>query len=391
MQSVNQGLILNGILDSGNIEGLTHRFYNYPARFSPTYARSIIESFTNPGDLVMDPFMGGGTSVIEALALKRKAVGLDINKLAYFVTKAKTTILTNKELNEFRDKAYSIISQTNIWQKVNVVDDWFDTGSLKNLDSKDTWRIRKYISLLKANFKSDNDKIITVFSCVLLKAGQWAFDNRKHIPSLSDFRNKIQDLINQFYYDLIELRKTLDGFQITGTNFKILNRSVVGIEKDISLERFYPPRLILTSPPYPGTHILYHRWQIKGRKETSAPYWIANIEDGHGATYYTFGSRHQKELLDYFRIQYEAFRSLSQIIDDNTIVVQILSFSHPNWQLAKYLKVMENSGFREIDLLSQSKTKISRIWRDVPSRKWYTQINDTSSESKEVVLAHKLF
>ena len=27
-------------------------------------------------------------------------------------------------------------------------------------------------------------------------------------------------------------------------------------------------RLVLTSPPYPAVHVLYHRWQVKGRKET---------------------------------------------------------------------------------------------------------------------------
>ena len=62
------------------------------------------------------------------------------------------------------------------------------------------------------------------------------------------------------------------------------------------------PKLILTSPPYPGVHVLYHRWQVKGRKDTSAPFWIANIEDGQGETYYTFGYRYQNELRKYFDI-----------------------------------------------------------------------------------------
>ena len=60
------------------------------------------------------------------------------------------------------------------------------------------------------------------------------------------------------------------------------------------------PRLIITSPPYPGVHVLYHRWQVNGRRETPAPYWIANKLDGDGGRYYSLGNRHEKELKTYF-------------------------------------------------------------------------------------------
>ena len=42
------------------VAGRTHSFYRYPARFSPEFARKAIEAFTQPGDTVLDPFMGGG-------------------------------------------------------------------------------------------------------------------------------------------------------------------------------------------------------------------------------------------------------------------------------------------------------------------------------------------
>ena len=49
--------------------GLSHSFYRYPARFSPLFARAAIAAFTNPGDVVLDPFMGGGTTLVEAARL----------------------------------------------------------------------------------------------------------------------------------------------------------------------------------------------------------------------------------------------------------------------------------------------------------------------------------
>ena len=49
--------------------GSTHNFYLYPSRFSPEITRTIIALFSQPGDSVLDPFMGGGTSIIEGMML----------------------------------------------------------------------------------------------------------------------------------------------------------------------------------------------------------------------------------------------------------------------------------------------------------------------------------
>jgi hypothetical protein len=71
--------------DLALVRGLTHDFYKYPARFSPTFVRAAIETFTKPGDLVLDPHVGGGTTIVESRALGREGVGIDINPLAEFV------------------------------------------------------------------------------------------------------------------------------------------------------------------------------------------------------------------------------------------------------------------------------------------------------------------
>jgi len=72
------------------ITGLTHDFYRYPARFSPQFAKAVIEAFTRPGEVVLDPFMGGATTLVEAQALGRIGIGLDVNELACFIARVKT-------------------------------------------------------------------------------------------------------------------------------------------------------------------------------------------------------------------------------------------------------------------------------------------------------------
>ena len=57
---------LDGVHSRERVAGLTHAFYKYPARFSPRFARAAIQAFTSPGDFVLDPFMGGATTIVEA-------------------------------------------------------------------------------------------------------------------------------------------------------------------------------------------------------------------------------------------------------------------------------------------------------------------------------------
>ena len=52
---------------------------SYRACFKPQLPRFFIERLTQPGDLVYDPFMGRGTTLLEAVLLGRRAAGCDIN------------------------------------------------------------------------------------------------------------------------------------------------------------------------------------------------------------------------------------------------------------------------------------------------------------------------
>lgn len=54
--------IIESIQDKRHVAGLTHAFYHYPARFSPRFAEAAIAMFTEPDEIVYDPFMGGGTT-----------------------------------------------------------------------------------------------------------------------------------------------------------------------------------------------------------------------------------------------------------------------------------------------------------------------------------------
>lgn len=73
---------------------MRHRFHSlcpYFAMFPESFAGKWIGRLTEPGDVVLDPFCGRGTMPFQALLDGRRAVGCDVNPVAYCVTKAKTS------------------------------------------------------------------------------------------------------------------------------------------------------------------------------------------------------------------------------------------------------------------------------------------------------------
>lgn len=61
--------------------------HNYMARKPYNIVSKIIEEFTNKNEVVFDPMFGSGTTLIEASKLGRKAIGCDINPIAYKLCK----------------------------------------------------------------------------------------------------------------------------------------------------------------------------------------------------------------------------------------------------------------------------------------------------------------
>src|SRR6184192_1738625 len=55
---------------------------SYRACFKPQLPRFFIERLTRPGDIVYDPFMGRGTTLLEAALLGRVPSGCDVNPLS---------------------------------------------------------------------------------------------------------------------------------------------------------------------------------------------------------------------------------------------------------------------------------------------------------------------
>ena len=386
-KSIDFDLIREAARSQERVGGWTHDFYRYPARFSPAFAEAAIREFSKPGNTVLDPFVGGGTTAVEALVHGRNVVAADINSLAVFVTRAKTTPLSSSEVGAVSDWASEVAPKLHLRQPRHLVSDIIDDARTHNLTLARARSIKKAIAIGLINLDAlPTENSRNLARCLLLKTSQWALDNRKRRTPLCDYRARFVENAQSMteairaYSEHVapdgDLQTSCRIFEAKATDLTTFDASrALGNEVD----------LVVASPPYPGIHMLYHRWQIDGRRETPAPYWIADCQDGQGTSYYTFGDRRRDNLDHYFSTLRESLLSIRQTMKRGAHFVQMVSFSERQKHLRRYLSAMNAAGFEEtIDPGGRR-----RIWRDVPNRKWHATFKGQTTASREVVLIHR--
>ncbi len=330
----------------------------------------------------MDPFMGGGTSIIEGLGLGRKMVGVDINALAHFVTEVRTTPLTDSDKLAIRKWAAS--AARNARRECEPI-----PTVVKNMPPA----VCNFVSgLLKKSDRLKGKRRRTFARCVLLRLGQWALDGREEsslrratlierLPALTElmlggmdeFVTKCGD-VGLTKRDILRSRRLIFG-------------SSVGIDRNPLFSRGkIKPSLVFTSPPYPQVHVLYHRWQYRGRRETAAPYWIAQVDDGYFESHYTGGSRSPSGERKYFQMITDVFKSVHGLLRPDALVVQLLGFADAASQLPMYLAAMKDAGY---SYCKPPENVAALLRRSVPNRKWYARVQESTIAPSEYLLVHR--
>jgi len=375
--------VRNAALDTSPVSGLTHRFYRYPARFSPLFATTAIEEFSTIGDLVLDPFVGGGTTLVEAMARGRLGVGCDLNSLATFTARAKTTFLSEEQHTVMREWAEHVVPQFTCRSKIET-EGVLCPKRTRNLNGHSTRHLKKVIALALTNLpRSAGPETETFARCVILRTAQWALDGRRKRPSASEFRAGMKGTIHEMLSELDVFKQVVEEGEAESNVPVIIKDDAVNLHRHPPFNRGSLADLVVTSPPYPGIHVIYHRWQVDGRKETPAPYWVTASNDGNGSSYYTFGD-HRGPDDAYFERLFVTVCAVRDVTKTGAFFVQAVSFHDQDRQLHKYLRTMERAGFEEVRRKWQR-----RIRRSVPGRKWHASQKGSTPASREVVLIHQ--
>lgn len=375
-----------------------HEYYRYPARFSPSLAAAAIAAFSAPGDLVSDYFLGGGTTLVEARLAGRIGFGSDLNSLATFVSKVKTRLYTNHELDAV--KLWSVRAATAQTDFVSWPADEQSVSYFRNFSDPALAEQRQVLlAALAALSEVPSGKARDFARCVLLRTAQWGMDMRSVIPTEDDLRTAITDnatsMVDAARIFTQKYREA--DRQTVGSGLPrslVLHQGLPGVSGHASVTRYSAPRLVLTSPPYPGVYVNYHRWKVRGRLETPLPYFIAGQSDGHGLAHYTMAARSDRTQVKYFKQLQAAYTDVARLCDPNTWLVQVVGFNNLDDQLPRYLSTMNRAGFDEVLFGELSTSTDRRLWRDVPGRRWWARAGDRSEvvqhTAREVILFHTL-
>jgi hypothetical protein len=139
----------------------------------------------------------------------------------------------------------------------------------RNIGGRDTWRVCKLLALALETIEALPSERQRAFArCALLRTGQWALDSRAKIPAAAAFRSELERNALGMVRGVRELadavERSCEEHAIPPQEVVTIEESAVGLERLDAVSGLPSPRLILTSPPYPGVHVLYHRWQPRG-------------------------------------------------------------------------------------------------------------------------------
>lgn len=367
----------SALVSRERVRGLTHELYRYPARFSPAFVGHAIEEFAPPGGLVLDPFLGGGTTAVEALARGRRFVGFDLNSLSLVLTRAKTTPLSRRDEGLLRE-----------WASAEGDSRSSPTDRDVRLHNAPTELIEALAPFVASARSLGSPRLQDAASGVLLHAGQWALDGRAEPASPTDAVGQLRSATETLLKGLQELSLQSRERAVRPSSLHRRRALFLGSAKGVAVGRATNrlsgrTSLVLTSPPYPGVHVLYHRWQVRGRAETPMPYWLADSSDGLGPRHYTMGGRSKVGEEVYFAEIEATWRALRRLLRHDAVVIQVVAFASPDRQLPRYLRAMEQAGYVSAGGLT------TPSWRDVPNRRWYFRVRPERGEAREVLLVHR--
>ncbi|CAN5449453.1 hypothetical protein BH10ACT3_BH10ACT3_00170 [soil metagenome] len=112
------------------------RFHWHPARFLPQLPAILISALSEPGDHVLDPFCGSGTTLVEARLQGRVALGIDTNPVAALIAAAKTAPFDRDSFDRFVVSTLDSVANSlgTFGGRLDAV-----SANIPNLDEQQRW------------------------------------------------------------------------------------------------------------------------------------------------------------------------------------------------------------------------------------------------------------
>lgn len=226
---------------------ITHGYHRYPAKFIPQIVSRLVEKYTQKGDLIVDPFGGCGTTLVESKVMGRPSVGVDINPVAVLITKAKITPIDPQKIEKVfttlkaRIDAYSKDTKVKAPEHERI-DYWFKPEEKRKLAFIFTEISKLKDQDIRDFFYCGFSNILKNCSIWLQKSNKPTRDqNKKSADPIPTFYKQIKMMMrgNARFYELLKEKNHLNiQSQVYCTDARTIP------VKDNSVD------LIVTSPPY---------------------------------------------------------------------------------------------------------------------------------------------
>lgn len=270
-----------------------HSIHSYPARFIPQIPRNLVRLF-HPSDssIVLDPFCGCGTALVEAIDLGLDAFGIDVNPLACLIAEVKTKPLPLEFLEVAKRVTYEAKEQLSkgvvTVPPIPRLSHWFKPV------------VQKALAVLidqinKEEKTSLRDALRVALSSIIVQVSNQESDTRY---AAVDKRVSAQDVFSKFEKVALTIGQAIFSFWNNLSRYSgkrlgramVLNRDILTVTPDDLPSDI---GLVVTSPPYPNAYEywLYHKYRM---------YWlgmdpISTREREIGARCHYFKSKPQDE------------------------------------------------------------------------------------------------
>jgi len=226
---------------------VTHGYHRYPAKFIPQIVSRLIKKHTKEGDLVVDPFGGCGTTLVESRVMRRPSIVVDINPVAVLITKAKKTsiepVKIEKQFLRLKEKIDSFNERTKVKMPEHErIDYWFKPEAKRKLAFL-------FAEISKIRDKDARDFFYCGFSNILKNCSIWLQKSNKPTRDLEKksidpfiiFSRQIKAMLrgNENFFNLLKEKKSLKTFCEV---YCADARKIPAKSNSVSL--------IVTSPPY---------------------------------------------------------------------------------------------------------------------------------------------
>ncbi len=335
-----------------------HTICSYMAMFPPSIPNYYIKKYSEPGDIVLDPFSGRGTAPLEACSLGRIGLGNDKNPLAFVLTSAKVYV---PPINDITTRIRDLLEEYKLNNSgITLESDW----KIKMLFNDYTLR---QLCFLREKLSWGSDSVDTFITAMILGIMHGNADSYLSIKMPNTFSmapNYVKNYIEKhnleqpkrdvFYALIKKLERCYQVVKIHGKAFNDDARNLTQL-KDSSVN------LIITSPPYTrviryGDFNWIRLWFLKNKsKEVDKDLFCS------------------ASLPKYKEFMYKVFKESSRVLADRGYAIFVIGDvknkkGGDSINLAKYIweEAAKPAGFSLQGSIIEDRiddaTKVSKIW-----------------------------